>query len=607
MPITKANQNQPILNKKGFCVIVSSDLCQQECCSCCALGLRLRREKKGCDVHKHLSHPCGLIFLTCCEGEEKGFSTPVLRRKEKPKTTALPERVPERQFPKQPFSIEDSEHAANSVEKLEDVDQCQRYEGQLCHHTCISTLGSYSCACHPGYTLLQDGHTCASETPEEENRVKEEDRPSTLATPPQETTPQITPLHNPCAGNGLCSQQCSVVRGKAQCSCFPGFSLKADGQSCEDIDECVVRSHNCAPGLQCQNTIGSFRCSPKQQRCLTGFTQDPHGNCIDVDECVMGTHRCGEGQVCHNTPGSYRCDCQPGYQYDSSRRTCVDINECWRFPGRLCAQSCENTPGSYQCSCTTGFSLAFDGKNCEDLNECDNNPCSQECANIYGSYQCYCRLGYYLKEDGHTCEDIDECSQSIGNLCAFQCVNVPGSYQCACPPEGYSMSPNGRTCRDIDECATGVHNCSATQTCYNIQGSFRCLSFTCPENYRKVSDTRCERVSCPSFQNCQNMPLRITYYQLSFQTNIVIPAQIFRIGPSPAYSGDNIIISIPRGNEEGYFSTRRLNSFTGAVYLQRQINGPRDFFIDVEMKLLRQGTFTTFLARIYVFITAHSM
>lgn len=42
---------------------------------------------------------------------------------------------------------------------------------------------------------------------------------------------------------------------------------------------------------------------------------------------------------------------------------------------------------------------------------------------------------------------------------------------------------------DIDECVTGTHNCSSTQTCFNTQGGFRCLSFTCPENYRKVSDT----------------------------------------------------------------------------------------------------------------------
>ncbi|KAL2103917.1 hypothetical protein ACEWY4_000785 [Coilia grayii] len=285
----------------------------------------------------------------------------------------------------------------------------------------------------------------------------------------------------------------------------------------------------------------------------------------------------------------------------------ADVNECWRYPGRLCAQTCENTPGSYQCSCTTGFRLTSDGKNCEDVNECLNNPCGQECANIYGSYQCYCREGYHLREDGHTCDDIDECSQSMGHLCAFKCVNVEGSYQCACPEYGYTMSPNGRSCLDIDECTTGTHNCSLTETCYNIQGDHRCLSFSCPDNYRRVSDMRCERASCGNFMECQNSPLRITYYQLSFQTNTVVPAQIFRIGPSPAYAGDNIIISIPRGNEEGYFSTRKLNSYTGAVYLHRQVHHPRDFLIDVEMRLWRQGTFTTFVAKIYVFITAPAL
>ncbi|XP_076863774.1 fibulin-2 isoform X2 [Brachyhypopomus gauderio] len=671
---------------------------QKECCSCCALGLRMRREAKSCDAHQHLIYPCGHIFLTCCEEEEQeGDITPELRRKERPRTTTLPRRVADGQYPKQPLSIVDSELVANSVEKAEAVDPCQTYEGQLCHHMCISTADSYRCSCNPGYVLLQDGHVCVAENPQEDNRVRETG-PFTPATPQHNHT-DIPPLHNPCAGGGPCSQHCSVVRGLARCSCFPGFSLKSDGHTCEDlnecvtnthtcqpnercvntvgafmcerqiscpsgyqlrngvcedVDECAVRTHDCKPGAECLNTIGSFHCSPKQQGCLSGFSQDPHGNCVDVDECsvtqetcavgfscintvgsytcqrktmtcnrgyqpspdgarcvdvdecVTGTHRCTEGQVCHNLPGSYRCECQTGYQYDSIRRICVDVDECWRYPGRLCAQTCENTPGSYQCSCTAGFSLAFDGKNCEDLNECDQSPCSQECANIYGSFQCYCRLGYYLREDGHTCEDIDECSQTIANLCAFQCVNVPGSYQCACPPDGYSMSPNGRTCKDIDECAMGTHNCTDSQTCYNLQGSFRCLSFTCPENYRKASDTRCERVSCSSWMECQSMPTRITYYQLSFPTNIVIPAQIFRIGPSPAYSGDSIVISIPRGNEEGYFSTRRLNSFTGAVYLQRQPRGPMDFLIDVEMKLLRQGALSTFLARIYVFITAHA-
>uniref|UniRef100_A0A672LAD4 Fibulin 2 n=1 Tax=Sinocyclocheilus grahami TaxID=75366 RepID=A0A672LAD4_SINGR len=468
----------------------------------------------------------------------------------------------------------------------------------------------------------------------------------------------VTNTHT-CQADERCVNTVGGFVCERQISCSSGYQLR--NGVCEDIDECVMRTHNCGMGFQCQNTDGSFTCNPKQ-RCLTGFIQDSHGNCIGkteipksekyIDECssvkepctsgfncinTVGSYTCQRkiimcsrgyhsspdgarcidinecdnnpcSQECANIYGSYQCYCRMGYYLKEDGHTCEDIDECSQSIGNLCAFQCVNVPGSYTCACPPhGYSMSPNGRTCQDINECDNNPCSQECANIYGSYQCYCRMGYYLKEDGHTCEDIDECSQSIGNLCAFQCVNVPGSYTCACPPHGYSMSPNGRTCQDIDECAIGSHNCSASQTCFNIQGGFRCFSFTCPDNYRRVSDIRCERVSCPNFQQCQTMPLRITYYQLSFQTNIIIPAQIFRIGPSPAYSGDNIIISIPRGNEEGYFSTRKLNSFTGAVYLHRQVREPWDFLIDVEMKLLRQGTFTTFLARIYVFITANSM
>uniref|UniRef100_A0A3Q4HMA0 Fibulin 2 n=1 Tax=Neolamprologus brichardi TaxID=32507 RepID=A0A3Q4HMA0_NEOBR len=584
----------------------------QVCCSCCVLGLRVRSEGRGCDAHQHLGYPCGHIFLTCCE---EGDALSLLRRKQKPRPTALPRKVSDNKFPKEAFSIRSTDEAANTVEEQEDVDECELYPGQLCQHTCTNIWGSYRCSCHQGYILQLDGHSCAPGTVA---------RPGNLNTGPQ--------------NNGGCSQQCTAVAGRARCSCFPGFSLMTDGRMCEDVDECVTgahsckpsqrcvntvgsfvcelqvtcpagyqlrnslcedtdecttRTHNCGMGFVCENTVGSFLCNPKQ-KCISGFTQDSHGNCIacfglclsytlsaaqwvtvealhlsfciDTDECQMGTHRCGAGQICHNLPGSYRCDCQTGYQYNALRKACTDTNEC------------------------------------------DQSPCSQECANIYGSYQCYCRPGYYLKDDGHTCEDIDECSQSIGNLCAFQCVNTAGSYQCACPPHGYVMAANGRTCKDIDECTAGTHNCSTGQTCYNLQGGFRCLSFDCPQHYKKVSNTRCERINCPvSSLDCKNSPLWITHYQLTYETNIIIPAQIFRIGPNPAYSGDHIVISIRKGNEEGYFSTRKLNSFTGAVYLQRKVREPKDFLIDVEMKLVRQGTLTSFLAKIHVFITTSTM
>ncbi|KAM9856236.1 fibulin-2-like isoform 2-T2 [Aulostomus maculatus] len=628
----------------------------KECCNCCSLGLEFQRDGHSCTAHQHLGFHCRHMFLTCCEGEGAKTGNPdgwhTVRERPALDSTSPPKKVSDSLYPREAFSIGHERHGENAVEgpvEVEDMDECLIYEGNICHHRCINTPGSFRCECFTGYVLQEDSFTCLQETVDEENRLKENDRVEPTSSLTLPTQPSI-PL-NPCEGNHPCEQQCTPEGGRPQCSCFQGFSLMADGQSCEDINECLSvracqlneRCRNtagsficqkviacppgyqinnnicedidechgvvqpCSSGFNCINTVGSYTCQRKII-CSRGYHASPDGTgCIDVDECQSSLHRCGEGQLCHNLPGSYRCECQTGYQYDSFRRMCVDINECWRYQGRLCAQTCENTPGSYECSCTTGFRLTSDGNNCEDVNECLASLCSQECANIYGSYQCYCRQGYYLREDGHTCEDIDECSQSIGHLCTYKCVNVPGSYQCACPEYGYTMSPNGRSCRDIDECTTGAHNCSLAETCYNIQGSYRCLSLSCPPNYRKVSDTRCERISCPNYLECQNSPLRITYYYLSFQSNIVIPAQIFRIGPSPAYSGDNVIVSITEGNEENYFSTRKLNAYTGAVYLHRQVDGPRDFLINVEMKLWRQGTFTTFQAKIYVFITANSL
>ncbi|XP_048212290.1 fibulin-2 isoform X2 [Perognathus longimembris pacificus] len=666
----------------------------ETCCDCCSLGLRVRAEGQSCASNPNLGYPCNHVMLSCCEGEDP-LMVPELRRPPEPEDA--PRRVSEAEMAsREALSLGTEAELPNSLPG-DDQDECLLLPGELCQHLCINTVGSYRCACFPGFSLQDDGRTCRpdGDGPQPGAARESARRPANAPAAPN-TIPMPVPQPNTCKDNGPCRQVCSIVGGSATCSCFPGYAIMADGVSCEDVNECVTDLHTCSRGEHCLNTVGSFRCytalacepgyelregecrdvdecatgthncqagfscqntrgsfyCQARQRCLEGFLLDPEGNCVDINECTSlpepcrpgfscvntvgsyscqrsplacgrgfhasedgaqcvdvnecetGVHRCGEGQLCHNLPGSYRCDCKAGFQRDAFGRACVDVNECWVSPGRLCQHTCENTPGSYRCSCAAGFLLAADGKHCEDVNECESRRCSQECANIYGSYQCYCRQGYQLAEDGHTCTDIDECAQGAGLLCTFRCVNVPGSYQCACPEHGYAMLANGRSCKDLDECALGTHNCSADESCHNIQGSFRCLRFECPPNYARVSETKCERATCQDIAECQNSPARITYYQLNFQTGLLVPAHIFRIGPAPAFAGDTIALAITKGNEGGYFSTHRLNAYAGVVSLQRPVLEPRDFALDVEMKLWRQGSVTTFLAKMHIFFTS---
>uniref|UniRef100_G1PPV2 Fibulin-1 n=1 Tax=Myotis lucifugus TaxID=59463 RepID=G1PPV2_MYOLU len=516
---------------------------------------------------------------------------------------------------------------------------------------------------------------------------------------------QEDPYNDRCRGGGPCKQQCRDTGEEVVCSCFVGYQLLADGVSCEDVNECITRTHscrlgescintvgsfrcqrdsscgtgyeltedndckdvpdidecesgihNCLPDFICQNTLGSFRCRPKLQ-CKSGFIQDALGSCIDineclsisptcpvghtcintegsytcqknvpncgrgyhlneegtrcqdVDECAPPSEPCGPGHLCVNSPGSFRCECKAGFYFDGISRTCVDINECRRYSGRLCSHKCENTLGSFHCSCSAGFRLAPDGRSCEDVNECTSSPCSQECANVYGSFQCYCRRGFQLSDvDGVTCEDIDECALPTGgHICSYRCINFPGSFQCSCPPTGYRLAPNGRNCQDIDECVTGIHNCSINETCFNIQGSFRCLAFECPENYRRSADTlhqektdtvRCIKSCRPSDISCmRDLVHTVSHTVVSLPTfrEFAHPEEIiFLRAVMPAHPANHadIIFDITEGNLRDSFDIvkRYVDGMTvGVVRQVRPIVGPFHAVLKLEMNYVVGG------------------
>ncbi|XP_046852465.1 fibulin-1-like isoform X2 [Xenia sp. Carnegie-2017] len=430
----------------------------KECCYCCYLGMKARKEKLQC-TNSYLGIPCQQAFSSCCVSSE-------------PHPTGTPK----------VFGVSLQEDGPTSPQSCSTL---------RCSQSCQVLRGIATCVCRNGFRLGEDGRTCVVNITcprgleMDPSGIQCRDIDECLKLP---CRPDQECLNN--RGSFECKSRCPSTyvyrNGRCERECRTGRLW--NGRQCVDENECL-RADSCRSNQRCVNTVGSYRCD-----CYAGY-QNVGGSCVDINDCDRSP--CGQGAVCENLPGGFRCDCLDGYERSGSN--CTDIDECKR---NYCRDNeiCINKPGTYRCEqrkCPRGY--RWKGTSCVDINECESKPCrsNEVCVNLPGRHRCIrviqCEEGYERYRG--RCRDKNEClNQDICRPPRPVCKNTPGSYRCEYKPcpRGFKRGRNGR-CQDVNECTTGRHTCNLrAEECINTSGSFTCR---CRRGYRRLRlDDRCRDI-----------------------------------------------------------------------------------------------------------------
>ncbi|NWH75955.1 FBLN7 protein, partial [Piaya cayana] len=128
-------------------------------------------------------------------------------------------------------------------------------------------------------------------------------------------------------------------QGSRRCSCDAGFQMRA-GSVCHDVDECQLFQSNPQTRIclhDCLNLPGSYRCL-----CPPGYLLHADRNtCEDVNECAGKQHNCTQGDLCINTFGGHRCvrpKCPPPRHNTSYVKT--SAFQCERNPCPMESRAC---------------------------------------------------------------------------------------------------------------------------------------------------------------------------------------------------------------------------------------------------------------------------
>ncbi|KAM9793845.1 bone morphogenetic protein 1-like isoform 3-T3 [Syngnathus typhle] len=224
---------------------------------------------------------------------------------------------------------------------FKEMDECSQPDNGGCEQHCLNTLGSYRCACDPGYELATDRSSC--ETAACGAFITQMNGSITSPGWPKEYPPNkncvwqlVAPIQYritlvfdafEAEGNDVCKYDYVEVRSGASAD------SKLHGKFCgaEKPEAITSLNNNMRVEFKSDNTVSK-----------KGFKAHFFS---DMDECSEENGGCQH--ECVNIMGSYRCQCRSGYMLHDNRHDCKEAGCDLVVNGASGTISSPNWPDKY--------------------------------------------------------------------------------------------------------------------------------------------------------------------------------------------------------------------------------------------------------------------
>ncbi|KAE8300348.1 Dorsal-ventral patterning tolloid-like protein 1 [Larimichthys crocea] len=248
---------------------------------------------------------------------------------------------------------------------FKEEDECAKPDNGGCEQRCVNTLGSFKCACDPGYELAPDKKSCEAACGGLLSKLN-----GTISTP---GWPKEYPPNKNCVWQVVAPTQYRISMQ------FEAFEL--EGNEVCKYDYVEVRS-----GLSSDSKLHGKYCGTEVPDVITSQYNNMRIE-FKSDNTVSK-----KGFKAHFFSDRLGLCQERMFVFES----CQDIKR-----GRSPVRGHVNNK------------LATSSK-VRDKDECskDNGGCQHECINTVGSYVCQCRHGFILHENKHDCKEA-ECEHKI--------------------------------------------------------------------------------------------------------------------------------------------------------------------------------------------------